>query len=74
MGDLASRPLVLDLEIRVLDSPVLVDRNLDAWNAFCINALPTIEARLVKAVPSAAKTPPPKTKPKAKAKKIPAQR
>ena len=24
-----------------IDFPVLVDRNLDAWNAFCINALPT---------------------------------
>lgn len=24
-----------------IDFPVLVDRNLDAWNGFCINALPT---------------------------------
>jgi peroxiredoxin len=24
-----------------IDFPVLIDRNLDAWNAFCINALPT---------------------------------
>jgi peroxiredoxin len=24
-----------------IDFPVLLDRNLDAWNAFCINALPT---------------------------------
>lgn len=24
-----------------IDFPVLVDRSLDAWNAFCINALPT---------------------------------
>lgn len=24
-----------------IDFPVPVDRNLDAWNAFCINALPT---------------------------------
>ncbi len=24
-----------------IDFPVLVDKNLDAWNAFCINALPT---------------------------------
>ncbi|MBI5575707.1 MAG: TlpA family protein disulfide reductase [Deltaproteobacteria bacterium] len=24
-----------------IDFPVLVDRNLEAWNAFCINALPT---------------------------------
>ncbi|HYN74451.1 MAG TPA: TlpA disulfide reductase family protein [Candidatus Methanoperedens sp.] len=24
-----------------IDFPVLIDRNLDAWNTFCINALPT---------------------------------
>jgi peroxiredoxin len=24
-----------------IDFPVLIDRNLDAWNGFCINALPT---------------------------------
>lgn len=24
-----------------IDFPVLIDKNLDAWNAFCINALPT---------------------------------
>ena len=24
-----------------IDFPVLVDRNLDAWNTYCINALPT---------------------------------
>ncbi len=24
-----------------IDFPVLLDRNLDAWNSFCINALPT---------------------------------
>ncbi len=24
-----------------IDFPVLIDRNLDAWNAYCINALPT---------------------------------
>jgi len=24
-----------------IDFPVLLDRNLDAWNGFCINALPT---------------------------------
>ncbi len=24
-----------------IDFPIVVDRNLDAWNAFCINALPT---------------------------------
>ncbi len=24
-----------------IDFPVLVDRNLDAWNTFCMNALPT---------------------------------
>lgn len=24
-----------------IDFPVLVDKNLDAWNTFCINALPT---------------------------------
>jgi len=24
-----------------IDFPVLIDRNLDAWNTFCLNALPT---------------------------------
>ena len=24
-----------------VDFPVLIDKNLDAWNTFCINALPT---------------------------------
>jgi hypothetical protein len=29
------------LEDWKIDFPVLLDKNLDAWNTFCINALPT---------------------------------